>query len=96
MTAKDEIDNIEDQLSQIPEDQRNSEYQDIQVKDKKLDVELKEKFSKHALLITYSWLAFIALILSAKGILEALNIKFLSDTVLITLISGTSFSVIIG
>lgn len=64
---------------------------DIDLDDKNLDRELKERFARHVLWITYGWLGVLALLLIASGIVNIYQKNiFLSDTVLITLVSGTS------
>ena len=73
------------------------ENRDLDREDHAQDIWLKRKFAKHVLIITYGWLIFLVLFFVASGIINACQGKpFASDAVLITLVSGTSLSVIIG
>ena len=70
---------------------------DLDREDHAQDIRLKEKFAKHVLIITYGWLIFLVIFFATSGIINACQEKsFSSDAVLITLVSGTSLSVIIG
>ena len=73
------------------------ENRDLDREDHAQDIWLKRKFAKHVLIITYGWLIFLVLFFVASGVSNAWQGKpFASDAVLITLVSGTSLSVIIG
>ena len=69
---------------------------DVDFENGKLDLLLKEKFAKHALWITYGWLALTMLLFFITGTFRSYGLNFLSDSVLIAIISGTSLSVITG
>ena len=73
------------------------ENRDLDREDHAQDIWLKKKFAKHVLRITYRWLHFLVIFFAVSGIINAYQGKaFASDAVLITLVSGTSLSVIIG
>ena len=78
------------------EDHSASTTNDVELENGKLDLLLKKKFAHHALWITYGWLGLTMLLLFATGGFRASGASFLSDSVLIALISGTSLSVITG
>ncbi|MBQ6599734.1 MAG: hypothetical protein IJH79_19465 [Lentisphaeria bacterium] len=69
---------------------------DVELENGKLDLLLKEKFARYTLWITYGWLALTMLLFFVTGVFHSYGKKFLSDSVLIALISGTSLSVITG
>lgn len=77
-------------------DDLTSSISDVELKNSELDLELKKGFARHSLIITYVWLATTMLLFISTGILHACSLNFLSDSVLIALISGTSFSVVMG
>ena len=61
------------------------------------DITLKERIFFHVLVITYGWLFFLAVLFISTGIANIFQgHPCISDTVLVTLVSGTSLSVIIG
>ncbi|MBQ4480509.1 MAG: hypothetical protein II943_07715 [Victivallales bacterium] len=71
-------------------------------------LEMREKYAQKAFQLVKSWLVFIVFIILLQGVVNfycsALNfskiitigITFLSDTIIIQLIKGTSISVIVG
>ena len=70
---------------------------DLDKEDKAQDIDLKRKFANHVLWITYGWLGFLVVLFLFSGIANIFQGRpAVSDTVLITLVSGTSLSVIIG
>ncbi len=70
---------------------------DLDKEDKAQDIGLKRKFANHVLGITYGWLGFLVVLFFFSGIANICQGRpAVSDTVLITLVSGTSLSVIIG
>lgn len=60
------------------------------------NIDLKGRFANHVVVITYGWMIMVAGCVFETGICAIFGIKFLSDTVLITLLSATSFSVVLG
>lgn len=67
---------------------RNNDLSNV---DKAVNIWLKTIFASHVLIITYGWLFFLALMLIAVAVFNACNNRqLLSDSVLITLLSGTS------
>ena len=78
------------------EDNRTDSPVDVDFENGKLDLLLKERFAKHALWITYGWLSLTMLLFFITGVIRSYGQNFLSDSVLIALISGTSLSVITG
>ena len=73
-----------------------SSINDVEIENGKLDLQLKERFASHALRITYGWLGLTMFLFFITGTFRVYGSQFLSDSVLIALISGTSLSVITG
>ncbi len=69
---------------------------DVDREERYQDMKWKDRYAQHVLCITYGWLGFLVLILLLNGILAAYGLSFLSDAVLITLISATSLSSILS
>ena len=89
--------NKSDKDATPPKESNDYSNRDIDRLQKQQDVFLKEKFSKHVLIITYIWLSFLIGIFIAAGISNlAFNKPYASDAVLIALVSSTSFSAIMG
>ena len=85
------------QKDPIPPISYDSKNRDLEREDHAQDIWLKRKFANHVLRITYGWLCFLIIFFITAGIINAYQGKaFASDAILITLVSGTSLSVIIG
>ena len=73
---------------------KNKDLSDV---DKAVNIWLKTIFASHVLIITYGWLIFLGLLLLAVAFFNAYYKRpLLSDSVLISLISGTSLTGLIA
>ena len=70
---------------------------DLDSVDHAQDIFLKKVLVENVLIITYVWLGFLIIFFMSSGACNAFQGKpWVSDAVLITLVSGTSLSVIMG
>lgn len=60
------------------------------------NVGLKDRFATHVIWITYGWMFMVICSVIATGICAIYGREFLSDAVLITLLSATSLSAVLG
>ena len=83
-------------FSDSPE-QDSSANRDLNKEDLAQDIILKRRLFTHVLWITYGWLSCLWILIFTSGMVNCFcGREFVSDTVLIALVSGTSLSVIIG
>ena len=86
-----------EQKDPIPPKGEDFENRDLDRVDYAQDIELKKAFANHVLYITYGWLIFLVILFIISGIINTCQgHPFASDTILVTLVSGTSLSIIIG
>ena len=60
------------------------------------NIGLKGRFATHVIVITYGWIFMVIACMVATGICAIFGREFLSDAVLITLLSATSLSAVLG
>ena len=81
--------------SDIDED-HDRHYLDYDAEEKQQNLDFRKSFAGCVRNITVCWLIFIALMFLTSGIINSCGRMFLSDSVLIALITSTSLGVIIG
>ena len=70
--------------------------EEVDIEERYQNMMWKDKYAFHVLLITYIWLGFLIATILGTGILAACGLHFVSDTIIIALISATSLSAILG
>lgn len=96
------VNNIESNQRKDPDPKPPKRYENLKNRDlnkekQAQEICLRNKFAFHVLFITYSWLVFLVLLFGFVGRANWIYGRpLISDAVLITLVSGTSLSVIIG
>ena len=79
----------------IPEGDELQVY-DWDALERSQNIDLKGRFATHVIWITYGWMFMVICSVIATGICAIYGREFLSDAVLITLLSATSLSAVLG
>lgn len=93
--AKDFSDQGEYSDYKSPEDDELRVY-DWDAMERSQNIGLKDCFATHVICITYAWMTMVIGSVIATGICAIHGRSFLSDAVLITLLSATSLSAVLG